>query len=410
MPFSSSSPSDRPGLAIIANCVTPYRINLNRLIAAGIPELQLHTLISHGAADFDWDVAVPPEINASWFGGPGDTPMAKLNEAPLREWRKGGRLIEYLAAHNVRAVICGMPRYFSYLRVLLHCHRVGVPIFVRTDSNIRSEKSLRPLQQAVKSRFYSWWISKATGVMPMGEFGEQYFCKYGADPQRMYRVPYTPDYEYFRAVDPQRLAEFRRQHGLDEDRRYLLFSGRLVHAKRVDLLVDAFRQIAAARPEWDVVVVGDGRLREELQGRVPEQLQERVHWLGFLECGPLSLAYHACDVLVLPSGREPWALVIQEAMAAGMAVVASDIVGAAHELVDDGANGRIFKSGDLQGLADALLDVTDLDQLESRKQMSSERLQTWTTEVNPVSEIRRALADTGVLESTATPVVAATEQ
>ncbi len=407
MPSSTSSQSGRPGLAIIANCVTPYRVHLHRLIAAGIPELQLHTLVSHGAADFDWDVTVPPEINVRWFGSPTDSPVAKLYHTPLREWGKGGRLISYLEQNDIRAVVCGMPRYLSYLRVVLHCHRVGLPAYVRSDANLRSEKPLRPLQQAIKSRYHSWWLSKVAGVMPMGQFGEQYFRKYGADPRRMYRVPYTPDYEYFRTVDPDRLAQFRQAHRLSDQRRHLLFSGRLVTAKRVDLLLDAFVQIAAQRPQWDLVIAGDGVLREELQRRVPESLGDRVRWLGFLECGPLALAYHACDVMVLPSGHEPWALVVQEAMAAGRVVVASDVVGAAHELVEDGVNGRIFESGNLQSLVDALLDVTEIDKLDQRKQRSLDALQTWIADLNPVSEIRRALTDAGVL-ATAAPAAATT--
>ena len=62
---------------------------------------------------------------------------------------------------------------------------------------------------------------------------------------------------------------------------------------------------------------------------MPEALRSRVVWTGFLDHGEPAFVYHSADVLVLPSDREPWALVIQEAMAAGLTVVASDVVGAA---------------------------------------------------------------------------------
>jgi glycosyltransferase involved in cell wall biosynthesis len=387
----------RPGLAIIANCVTPYRVNLHRLIAAQIPELKLHTLISHGAADFDWQVDIPAEIHLSHFGVPDDAPIATLYHAPLREWRKGHRLIEYLRQHNVRGVICGLPRYVSYLRVVSSCHRAGIPLFVNSDANIRSDQSLSPLSKALKSRFHHWWLRRVSGVMPMGEFGEQYFERYGVPRRHMYRVPYTPDYDAYAAVGSERLEQFRRQHGLSPTRQYLVFSGRLAKAKRVDLFIDAFAGVAADRPNWDLVIAGDGVLREELHQRVPPPLRSRIVWTGFLDREEPALAYHAANVLVLPSDREPWALVVQEAMAAGLAVIASDVVGAARELVEDKVSGRIFAAGDVESLRDAILDVTDQQRIKEYQQRSRLALRAWRETLDPVAEIRRALTDFGVL-------------
>src|SRR5439155_19337196 len=130
--------------------------------------------------------------------------------------------------------------------------------------------------------------------------------------------------------------------------------GRVVSNKRVVLLIDAFAAIASQRPEWDLLIVGDGALRNELQRRVPEPLRPRVVWTGFLDGPEPALAYHAADVLVLPSDHEPWALVVQEAMAAGLPVVASDVVGAAYELVTDGVSGKVFPAGDCSALQKAL--------------------------------------------------------
>lgn len=392
-----SSRDSRPGLAIVANVITPYRANLHRLIARGIPELKLHTLITHGPADFDWNLDIPPEINLSFHGTADDDPIATLHHAPLREWHKGGRLIDYLRQHNVRVVVCIVPRYLSYVRMVLYCRRAGVPVFVNSDANIRSERRISPLEAAIKSRFHGWWIRRVAGVFPMGDLGEQYFLRYGAEPQRMYRVPYTPDYDRYASVQRDRLKEFCRTYGLNPARRYFMYSGRLAPSKRVDLLIDAFARIADERPDWDLVVVGDGVLNHELRKRVPEQLRKRVVWTGFLDGEEPTVAYHAADVLVLPSDREPWALVVQEAMAAGLAVVASDVVGAAHELIDDGVSGRIFAAGDVESLCRALLDVTDAGRLDEYKRQSRLALQAWRQSLDPVAEIRRALVDAGAL-------------
>src|SRR5439155_26838233 len=103
----------------------------------------------------------------------------------------------------------------------------------------------------------------------------------------------------------------RRRFGLPAGRRRLVYAGRLAAVKRIDLLVDAFAALAADRPDWDLLVVGDGPLRDALVGRVPPAIRERVMWTGFVDDqATIGALYHACDVLVLPSDLEPWGVVV----------------------------------------------------------------------------------------------------
>ena len=386
-----------PTLAIFANVMTPYRANLHRLLAAGIPQLQLHSLITHGVGDFDWSVSAPAEIHVQNFSVRGEHPQDNPLRRPASEWTKASELIRFLKTHNVKAAIFCAYRYLSYLRVMDYCYRNNIPFWVNLDSNIRSEPNLSALQSLIKRRLYRWWLARASGVLSMGTLGDQFFLKYGADPQKIYRVPYWPDFDAFADCDEVALARLQGKFGLSKDRRYLMFSGRLVPEKRVDLLIDAFVAVAAERPDWDLLIVGDGHLRDSLRARVPENLQHRVIWTGFLEGKDNVLAFHAADVLVLPSDQEPWALVIQEAMAAGLVVVASNIVGAAYELVDDHRSGRIFPAGDVEQLSQAIRDMTDPAAFAGYQQRSQEAIVQYRERVNPVSEIRRALSNAGVV-------------
>src|SRR6185312_3755335 len=109
--------------------------------------------------------------------------------------------------------------------------------------------------------------------------------------------------------------------------RRLLFCARLVPAKRADLALDAFAAIADARPGWDLAVLGDGPLAADLRARVPAGLRERVQWLGFAgDPAAVAAVFRRCDVLLLPSDYEPWAVVVGEACAAGLAVVCTSVV------------------------------------------------------------------------------------
>jgi glycosyltransferase involved in cell wall biosynthesis len=389
----------RPGLAIVANSITPYGLNLQRLVAAGIPELKLHVLISHWARDFDWQLAIPPEIRLTHFGTEGEHPLDNPLRRPLWDWRKGGRFIQYFRENNIRATILGGYRFISYGRLMNYCYRAKIPFFVNADSNIRNEPQLSPIAKFAKRRIYAWWMKRVTGVMSMGELGDEFFMKYGATRERLYHVPYLPDFDALARYDEVELIRFRQKYGLDGRRRYLLFSGRLISLKRVDLLIQAFSAIASERVNWDLLIVGDGVLRDELERSVPEAMRGRVIWTGFLEGSELALSYHATDALVLPSTSEAWSLVVVEAMAAGLTVASSDVVGAAHELVVDGVSGRIFLRDDLNSLQQALEDITHPEQIDRYRREARASFQAYRKNVDPVSEIRRALRDAGVLSN-----------
>jgi glycosyltransferase involved in cell wall biosynthesis len=234
--------------------------------------------------------------------------------------------------------------------------------------------------------------------MPCGSLGRAYFEKYGAKPDRVFYFPYEPDYDLPNRVSEADVRAAGERFGLKEVRRRIVYSGRLVAYKRVDLLINAFTTVAPERPEWDLLVVGDGPERAALESRVPAELRGRVTWTGFLDDQAVVTAlYKASDVLVLPSDVEPWAVVINEAAAAGLAIVASDMVGAAAELVRDGVNGRVFRAGDSAGLVAALREVTSAGRVDEMKGVSAGVLADWRARGDPVMGLRRALEFAGVL-------------
>jgi len=60
-------------------------------------------------------------------------------------------------------------------------------------------------------------LHRVSGVMSMGKWGDEFFVQYGAVPSQLYRVPYTPDYDFFAAVNADRLDRFRRKSGCATD-------------------------------------------------------------------------------------------------------------------------------------------------------------------------------------------------
>lgn len=102
--------------------------------------------------------------------------------------------------------------------------------------------------------------------------------------------------------------------------------------------------------------MGDGQLRTQLEDEAASLAPGRVTWLGFRNQSEAPSVYAAADVLVLPSDKEPWGLVVNEGMNAGLPTIVSDRVGSSADLVTDDT-GFIFPAGDLDALVSAMAKV-----------------------------------------------------
>jgi glycosyltransferase involved in cell wall biosynthesis len=284
------------------------------------------------------------------------------------------------------------------LRMIRWCRRQGLPCFLFGDSNIHGDL-VTGIKARLKKIVVNWVVRSCSGILACGSLGKAYFIKYGARADRIFYFPYEPDYELIENLPDERLALVRDRFKLDPARRRLVYSGRLIGVKRVDLLMDAFIAIALRRPEWDLVIIGDGSMKLELLAKIPADLLSRVIWAGFVDDqSVVSAVYRLSDVLVLPSDYEPWALVINEAVAAGLAIVCSSVVGAAAELLRDRINGRSFTAGDLSALTAAMLEVTDIQTLERMKAASPMVLADWRKRGDPVEGLRQAMRTVPVFE------------
>ena len=95
-------------------------------------------------------------------------------------------------------------------------------------------------------------------------------------------------------------------------------------------------------------------MEPQLRALAGELGVKNVCFTGFVNQSALPRYYGACDVFVLPSSDEPWGMAINEAMCAGLPIVASSEIGCVPDLVRDGLNGRIFPAGNIMALAEAL--------------------------------------------------------
>ena len=134
------------------------------------------------------------------------------------------------------------------------------------------------------------------------------------------------------------------------DKPIVAFVGRLVGLKNVPMLIRAFAPI---RERGDLVIVGDGPDRKELEAMAPW-----AHFTGMLSGDELLAWYNLMDVMVLPSTQEAYGAVTGEALMAGAKVIVSQKAGSA-DLVREGENGYIVNPDDVVGLTDRIVRLLD---------------------------------------------------
>lgn len=148
--------------------------------------------------------------------------------------------------------------------------------------------------------------------------------------QMMYGAPEEKIYLSFLTVDTQKLYYIREKY----DNKKLLYVGRLVEIKGIDLLLQAMAK--TTRTEVSLTIVGDGIEEDKLRKSVQVLgLDSRVRFIGFVEGEELHRYYQECDIFILPSRLEPFGLVVLEAMCNCMPVICSQYAGCIPDLINE---------------------------------------------------------------------------
>lgn len=184
----------------------------------------------------------------------------------------------------------------------------------------------------------------------------------GAPAGRTLVIPYGVDSQQFHPNQPLARAAVRAELGLSEGEKLVLAGGRLVHKKGLDVAIEAFALLAARpdTPSARLVIFGAGELRQALERLIDERgLRERVIMVGAWERDRLPSLFAASDIFLLPSVRDFAGNVdglpntLLEAMASGLAIVASDVAGVP-AVVADGREGLLVPAGDPDALGGAI--------------------------------------------------------
>jgi glycosyltransferase involved in cell wall biosynthesis len=310
------------------------------------PEHELHVLFTRpepGAAVFDAELGREVSWGIDLLGGYPSTVLPASGQA--------GSIRRHVLEHGCDLFIVNGYTQLPYLRGALTALRAGAPVALRIDSvtfpGDPPPSTIKRLVFAALKRVYSRFLA-------VGTLTTDHLVGLGVPRERIGLFPYAVDVDAFRSrsrLEGDQRERLRGELGVPEGARAILAVSKL---NEREAPIDLFAALPALPTDCVLVVAGDGPRRTELEQRCAETTPGRVRFLGYYPYPELPALYGACDLFVHAPAEERWGVSVAEAMAAGLAVVTSDRVGAGIDQIEPGRNGSRYPAGDPQALAAAI--------------------------------------------------------
>ncbi|TLX73209.1 glycosyltransferase family 4 protein [Labilibacter sediminis] len=243
--------------------------------------------------------------------------------------------------------------YFSYVLAIFSAFVLGIPVWLRLETPLNQEQ----LKTSRFSRFKQFVLKhiifpRIDKFLFIGQQNKAFYLHMGVTEEKLFFTPYCVDNLRFQA-EYNELRNQRteiRQQLVDHDQTFIvLTSGKLIEKKRPMDLLKAFHLLD--KSDCHLIFLGDGELRKDIAQYCVENGLTNVTITGFKNQSELAKYYVAADLFVLPSGMdETWGLVSNEAMNFHLPLIASDLPGSAHDLIDEGKNGFVYPTGDEKAL------------------------------------------------------------
>lgn len=328
-----------------------------------------------------WDgeidvIYISQNLSQPWHIDSGNATL--LSELGPRALPAIVRMIFKGANHKILHLAGWGQRYLALSIVIAKL--IGIPTFVESDSSKSQANSL--VRKLIKGAIYPVLLRLPTLFLPGGNRQLKYLSSLGVPDHKMTVAQMTSDVaaiKKFKALrGDEAYRNFRQKHDISNDAKIILFLARIEEYKGVFDLITAFQDDIGYENTY-LVIVGNGSRLADAQAVAAND--PRIVFTGRLSGTDVWSAFCAADIFVIPSHIEPWGLTVNEAMAAGLPVVATDQVGAIDDLVVHMETGIVTPAQEPIALANAL--KTILDDAELSKKMGdagSNLIDSWTIE------------------------------
>ena len=217
------------------------------------------------------------------------------------------------------------PLYPTSLAAMVAARAAGTPAVItqHIQPSVYAQRTVRAVHRTAWRTMAAANLRMADGIIAVNPPAARYLESIQAD---FVAIPNGTDTDAFHPVDAAGRRRAREQLGLPLDGPLLIFVGRLVERKGLEVVLDALPDLGS----WRALVVGDGVRRDE----IPDH--PALSWIPRLDPSQMPVAYQAADAVLFPARGEGLPLVVQEGMATGLPVLARDDEVFAGPLMEEG--------------------------------------------------------------------------
>ena len=323
----------------------------------------------------------------------------RMTDALLTEHRKSpyDAVIQFSQGELFR-----LGRYADEVPIILFpcVHAAGELHWCRTEAHLARQcepmwwRFLRNNYLAYRARLQRRDYHLASGVIGMSRRFNRWVGKDYGIPKQKLGVVYHP-------IELPAGGGAQRVEGVANGRVRLLFAGRISVRKGIDLLIKVLPRLLDEDSEIEVAVIGAGSLWSNYEPLLKNLPEGRCKWLKSLPNDEVVRRMRHSDILLVPSLYEPGGIVVGEALACGMTVVASDEVGSAENLPEDVCDS--FPTGDAEAFLTAIRKAVERVRLEG-KDLRRKAVETAAEQFDPekmarllLNEVSRLLGKPNVL-------------
>ncbi len=291
---------------------------------------------------------------------PSGVPLGLLKELFSEQWQ-----VTVADLGSVEMLLCFLAARLKRKPVILKCGAWGW-------QGKTSGKTLG-------SPFRRFFAPRADAIVVPGTKHKEYAVALGASPDKVFIMPYASNIT-IREEDYGAAEKLRGELGIGTGK-VILYVGRLVQQKGIDYLLEAFASLKKEHDDIVLVIVGEGESKGALELLAKRLgIEGSVHFTGFVLNEQVMPYYLLCDVCLVPSitcgQADVWARTVNDAMYAGKPVIATEAVGAAYDMIQDGINGFTVPEQDSQALYKAIKQVISEPELAKRMGEASKRIVT----------------------------------
>jgi glycosyltransferase involved in cell wall biosynthesis len=222
----------------------------------------------------------------------------------------------------------------------------GIPFVIEGDGGFPKYS-----ESKLKTKIKKFFLKKALWYLSSGKSHTDYYKYYEVDQSKIinYHFSSVSEKDIIKKIFSNKdKMTIKKKYNI-ENERVILYVGRFVISKGLDILFEALREI---KTNYLLILVGDNEETFEKLPLITFDVNYKV--MGFKTKDELREVYDMSDFLVLPTRGDVWGLVINEAFARGLPVISTNKSGAAIELIENSSNGFIIESENFKQLKDKL--------------------------------------------------------